>query len=472
MKVSGKATVDRTKPPKSGSPGRVSFPKYFEKKYVNGFKIFVVENHQLPIVTVGFVSRGGAAFDGRLPGLGSITCELLTKGTKRRSATRIAEEIDFVGGALSHTASWDASQLFVSVLKTHLAVGFDVLQDVILTPTFPPQEIKRVKAQRVASIQQLKADPGYLADTRFAAVVFGEHPYGQTVAGTEESIAAMRRGDFVLFHKDFFTPDNSFMVFAGDITPKEAERYVSKSFSKWKGKHKPVEIARPDQVSLDGKVHVANKPGAVQSALRVGHLGVARSNPDYLKLFVMNTLLGGYFSSRMNMNLREVHGYTYGSRTSFDARILPGTFEVSADVRNEVTAETIDQILNELRRIRDTNPSKDEMTMVKNYLTGLFPIQLETPQQVAGRVVAIELYGLPKNYYREYREKIRKVTAKDIRSVARKYIQPENIAIVLSGAAGEIAGKLGKFGEVEISSPGDGTHAGQRNANSKPGAEN
>jgi len=168
-------------------------------------------------------------------------------------------------------------------------------------------------------------------------------------------------------------------------------------------------------------------PGAVQSSIRVGHVGIRRSNPDFLKVFVMNTLLGGYFSSRINMNLREVHGYTYGGRSEFDARTLPGTFQVSADVRNEVTSETIDEILIELNRIRDTLPAADELRMVKNYLAGLFPIQLETPQQVAGRVVAIELYHLPKNYYRNYRANIAKVTARDIRTVARKYIHPDEL---------------------------------------------
>jgi zinc protease len=453
MKISRKASPDRTRPPKAGPSGKVSFPKYFEKKLKNGFKIFVVENHQLPIVTVGFVVKSGAVHDGALPGLSSVTCELLTKGTRKRSATQIAEEIDFIGGSLSHTSSWDASQLFVSVLKNHFAPGFDILSDVVLNPTFPTKEISRVKAQRSASIQQMKADPGYLADTRFSAVVFGDHPYGNTVTGTEKSIAEIRREDILTFHKSFYTPDNSFIVFAGDITPSEAEKFTTKYFGKWKGKHKVVNLPIPEHNAADGRVFIADKPGAVQSSLRLGHIGVARNNPDFVKLSVMNTILGGYFSSRINMNLREVHGYTYGSRTGFDARSLPGTFEVSADVRNEVTAETIDEILKELNRIRDSVPSKDEMTMVKNYLTGLFPIQLETAQQVAGRVVAIELYGLPQNYYRNYRENIRKVTARDVRSVATRYIHPEKVSIVLSGAAKEIAGKLGKFGRIDVTSP-------------------
>ncbi len=443
-------TLDRTKPPKAGPQSKVTFPKYFEKEYANGFKLFVVENHELPIVTMGFVVKSGSTFDGNLPGLASMTSELLTKGTEKRTATQIAEDIDFVGGSLSSSASWDASQIFVSVLKTHLDTGFDILQDVVLNPTFPQEEINRVKTQRLASIQQLKADPGYLADTRFSAAVFGEHPYGKPPGGTEKSVNAVRRENFVRFHKDFYTPDNSFIVFAGDITPKEAEKYAAKYFVKRKGKRIPESISPPTSGVTKTAIYIVDKPAAVQSALRIGQIGIARNTPDYIKVFVMNTLLGGYFSSRINMNLREVHGYTYGGRSSFDARLLPGVFEVSTDVRNEVTAETVDEVLKELNRIKDTMPSKEEMDMVKNYLVGLFPIQLETPQQVAGRVITIELYHLPKNYYKNYRENIQKVTARDIHGVAKKYIQPECLAIVLSGNSKEIAAKLKKFGQIEV----------------------
>lgn len=450
MKAKKNHSPDRTKAPRPGPAGEVSFPQYFEHKYQNGFKIFVVENHQLPIVTAGFVLKSGAACDGKLPGLSSVVCELLTKGTRRRSAPQIAEEIDFMGGSLSYNVSWDAAQVFVSVLRNHLGKGFDLLRDVVLNPAFPEREIRRVKSQRIASIRQMKADPGYLAETTFAAVLFGQHPYGSTPAGTEKSVAEMTRADLVEFHKRYFTPDNSFIVFAGDVTPGEAQKYFIKYFSKWKGRYSGDSVAPVAEVPHKNRLVIAEKPGAVQSSLRLGHLGIARNNPDFLKVYVMNTLLGGYFSSRINTNLREVHGYTYGGRTEFDARLLPGAFQVSADVRNEVTAATIHEIMNELRRIRDSLPTRDEMTVVKNYLAGLFPIQLETPQQVAARVVAIELYRLPKNYYKNYRANIGKITARDVRYVARKYIHPDNVDIVLSGDSGEIRNRLARFGTVEV----------------------
>ncbi len=442
--------LDRTRPPKAGPAGKVSFPRYFERRLRNGFKVFVVENHSLPIVTVGFVVKSGSAMDGDLPGLASVTSELLTKGTARRSAVQIAEDIDFVGGSLSSTASWDGSQIFVSVLKAHLGKGFDILQDIILNPSFPPEEIERLRVQRIASILQMKAEPSYLADITFSAIVFKNHPYGKPAGGTEESVSAMKRDDFVTFHRNYYTPGNSFIVFAGDINAAEAGKLALKYFAKWKGNKAPTTIDPPKLNGAADTAVIVDKPGAVQSVVRIGHVGIARNNKDFIKISVMNTLLGGYFSSRININLREVHGYTYGGGSVFDARLAPGGFEVRADVRNEVTTETIEEIYRELRKIRSTLPTKEEMRMVKSYLSGLFPIQLETPQQVAGRVVAIELYGLPKNYYGNYRRNIQRITAADIRAVAKKYIHPEKLTVVVSGNSKEIASSIGRGRAVMI----------------------
>ena len=445
-------SVDRRKPPRPGRESELSFPKFFAKNFANGLKLFVVENHALPIVSIGFVVRGGSTFDGKLPGLASITSELLAKGTRKRSATEIAEAIDYVGGSLSCNASWDECEVFSTVLRNHVETGVDILQDVVLNASFPEEEIERVKTQRFAALQQMKADPGYLADTLFASVVFGDHPYGKPSGGTEESVKAMNRADFIAFRKHLYTPKNSFMVFAGDIKPTEAEKLAARYFGKWKGKGDQRTVLPAAKFLSNGRVYIVDKPAAVQSALRVGGIGIARNDRNYLKAFVMNTLLGGYFSSRINQNLRDIHGYTYGSRSVFDARILPGLFAVSADVRNEVTDETIREIFKELDRIKKTVPSKEELEMVKNYLAGLFPIQLETPQQVARRVIALELYRLPQNYYKRYREDIHRVTAKDIRAAAEKYIPPK-LAIVLSGNSKEISPMLSKFGKVEVVDP-------------------
>ncbi|MGC8595355.1 MAG: M16 family metallopeptidase [Candidatus Kryptoniota bacterium] len=442
---------DRTKPPKPASPKSVSFPRYFVKTLTNGLKYFVVENHELPIVTIGLIVRSGSAYDFQLPGLASLTAELLTKGTNRRNAIEIAEEIDYLGGSLNSSANWDSSQIFLSVLKKHLKRGIDILQDVVLNPTFPKEEVARETQLRISEIKQMNADPSYLTDKCFSRVIFGQHPYAQPSVGIEQSVISMKREDFVKFHKTHYTPDNSFLIFAGDINPSEAGKIVGKFFSHWKkseGLIPPIPI--PSPVHHDSKIFLVDKPDAVQSTIKMGHLGIARSNPDFTAVSVMNTLLGGYFSSRINANIREAHGYTYGARSAFEGRSVGGVFYVSADVRNEVTAEALREILNELIRLRETLPSKDEMNMVKNYLLGLFPIQLETPQQVASRIITMELYGLPSDYYRKYRERISKITSKDIQKMAKKYVNPDEILVVVTGSKEHVYSSLNNFGPIEI----------------------
>lgn len=443
--------IDRTRPPKPASPKSVSFPRYFRKRLANGFKYFVVENHELPIVSIGFVVKSGSAYDSNMAGLASLTAELLTKGTKRRNAEEIAEEIDYVGGSLNTSANWDSSQIFISVLKKHINTGIDILQDIVLNPTFPQKEVDREKQLRISEIKQMNADPAYLTDKCFYKVVFGEHPYGQSAFGTEQSVISMVREDFVKFHRLHYVPDNSFMIFAGDITSAEAEKIVGKFFSNWKGSGQPVgQIPTPSFIHHTSKIFIVDKPDAVQSTIKLGHLGIARNNVDFIKVSAMNTLLGGYFSSRINANIREVHGYSYGARSAFEGRRSGGVFYISADVRNEVTAAAIREILNELKRLRETLPSKDELKMVKNYLLGLFPIQLETPQQVASRIITMELYGLSPNYYRKYKESISKITSKDIQKMARKYIEPDKLSIVITGSKSQIYSSLNDFGPIAV----------------------
>jgi len=442
--------IDRTKPPKPGPESKVKFPSYYEKMLPNGLKVIVIENHEQPIVYVSFVVKSGSTYDGELPGLASVTAELLTKGTKTRSATQIAEEIDFVGGSLNATASWDATNVSVLVLKKYLGVGVDILQDVVLNPTFPEEEIERVKTQRLASIKQSKAEAGYLAGVRFSKELFAGHPYANESGGNEESIQKMKRDDLVKFYQTHFIPNNSFIIFAGDITPSEALPLVEKYFGGWKkGKNPHKEFQTVKDVNQT-KVVIVDKPGAVQSAIRIGHLGIDRKNKDYVKVYTLNTLLGGYFNSRINMNLRETHGYTYGASSFFDARIYPGPFIVSADVRNEVTDSSIAEVIKELKRIIDEPVPEDELKMAKDYIVGSFPLQIETPAQVASRVMTIEIYGLPKDFYDRFREEVKKITAKDIQETARKYLHPDKLLIVVSGNSKQIKPVLEKFGPVVV----------------------
>lgn len=374
----------------------------------------------------------------------------MTKGTKTRTATQIAEEIDFVGGTLNSAASWDATNVNVLVLKKYLNVGIDILQDVVLNPTFPDEELERVKTQRLASIKQSKAEAGYLAGVRFAKELFAGHPYGNESGGNEESIQKIKRDEIVKFYQKHFIPNNSFIIFAGDITPAEAVPLVEKYFGAWKKGPNPHKKFKDVKNISQTRVVIVDKPGAVQSAIRVGHLGIDRKNKDYVKVFTLNTLLGGYFNSRINMNLRETRGYTYGASSSFDARFYPGPFVVSTDVRNEVTDSSIVEIIKELKRLIDEPVPEDELKMAKDYIVGSFPLQIETPAQVAARIMTIEIYGLPKDFYDRFREEVKKITAKDIQETARKYLHPDKLLIVVSGNSSQIKSKLDKFGPVIV----------------------
>lgn len=441
---------DRSKPPKAALPKDVKFPDYFEEVLANGLKLIVYEQHELPSVAVSLVVRGGSMYDGNSPGLASMTADLLTKGTKTRSATQIAEEIEFLGGNLGAGTGWDNSTVSLSILSKYLDKAFDVMADVVLNPTFPNEELDRSREQRLASILQRKANAGSLASIQFNKAIYGDHPYGQPPDGTEASIKALNREMMVKFHEQYFLPNNAFMVAVGDITPKKMKELINKVFGTWKKGSVP-EVKFPEIKDIDRlKIQVVDRAGAVQSAILVGHVGIARNNPDFIPLSVLNTLLGGYFGSRLNLNLREDKGYTYGARSGFDSRLYRGPFSASAEVRNGVTDSSVIEFLKEIKRVCDEPIPQDELNGVKSYLTGLFPIQIETPGQVASRIVSIEMYGLGKTYYNTYNSKVNAVTSEELSRVAKKYLHPDKLVVVAAGKADLLKETLAKFGTVEL----------------------
>ena len=448
--VSAQEKLDRTKPPKAAPPKDVKFPDYFEEVMDNGLKVIVYQQSELPSVAVSLVIRGGSMNDAAVPGLASMTSEMLTKGTTARNATQIAEEIEFLGGNLSAGSGWDNSTVSVSILSKHLDKAMVMMADVVLNPTFPEEELGRTRDQRLASILQRKSNANALAGTQFSKAVYGSHPYGQPSDGTEISIKGLKREEMVQFHKDYFIPNNSFIVAVGDVTPDKMKELVGKYFENWKeGKIKQSRFPEIGEVEQT-KIQVVDRPGAVQSSIMIGHVGLERKNPDFIPVSVMNTLLGGYFGSRLNLNIREDKGYTYGARSGFDMRLFRGPFSAGAEVRNAVTDSAIVEFLKEIKRMCDEPVGREELNGVKSYLTGMFPIQIETPGQVAARIVSIELYGLGKTYYNTYNSKVNAVTSDDIMRVAKKYLHPDKMVIVAAGKADLLKDTLKKFGTVEL----------------------
>jgi zinc protease len=445
--------LDRSKPPKGKPPKDVHFPDYFDTLLANGVNVLVIENNKIPAVSVRLVFKNaGSYYDNGKYGLASLTADLLTKGTKNRTATQIAEEIDFIGGSLTSGSDWDGSYVSLSCLRKHLDKGIDILSDVVLNPVFGEDEIKRAKEQRLSSILQGKDDANNLTDKMFNKVLFGDNPYGSPSEGTEASVNNLTREDFTSFYEQKYTPGSLILAFVGAISKDEAVKIVNAKFAGW---NKPNGMVNDNGTgnsynTANHDVYLVNKPDAVQSSIRIGHIGIARNNPDFLSVTVMNTILGGYFGSRINYNLREKHGFTYGARSGFSARIYPGEFSVDADVRNNVTDSSVAIVIEELKNIVASHVTDEELQTVKNYLTGVFPLQLETANSVATRVINLKMYNLPKNYYSTYISTINKLTKEDVLMSAKKYIHPGNLLIVVSGDANAIKDKMAKFGGVQV----------------------
>lgn len=446
--------LDRSKPPKSGKPKDVNFPKFFEAKTSNGITVLVIEDKRLPLVTSRFVFKSGSYSDyfaGKdKSGLASITSELLTKGTEKRSATEIAEEVDFIGATISAGCDYDASYVSSYSLKKHFDKIFEISADVILNPIFDEEEIARTREQRISSLLSMIDDGDYLSEKVFKKQVFLNSPYAMPAEGFESSIEGITKDDIKSFYEKAFVPENLIAAFVGDITPDEAMIKVNENFASWNKKSANQAESLTPSTAGSSKVYLIEKKGAVQSSLKVGHIGIRRDNPDFIAISVMNTLLGGYFTSRINKNLREVNGYTYGARSSFNPYKYSGDFSVVTEIKNDLTADATREILKELNDIRNEFVSGDELQNVKNYISGNFPMRLETPNAIASKVINIKQYDLADDYFNTYIKKVNELTKEDIKNAAEKYLYPSNLIISAAGNVNEIAESMKQFGEVNV----------------------
>jgi zinc protease len=293
---------------------------------------------------------------------------------------------------------------------------------------------------------QQRNEPAAIAGKRFASLLYGTGAYGNSTVGNTESVARIQHADVRHFYEAHFIPNNTSVVVSGAIDPRQAIDIVTRTFGEWKpGPTPPPPVVQPRAIDAS-RIYVIDRPQAVQSEIRVGHLGVARSSEDYFSLSVMNAILGGVFNSRINYNLRERHGYTYGARSQFAFRKQAGPFVVAAPVRNEVTRESVSEVLAELRRIRTGDIEDAELDETKSYLIGVFPATVQTSSDIASRLVDMELYGLPEDYFDHYRENIANVSKDDIVHVAQKYLDPDRVLIVIVGNAKQIREPLGTLG--------------------------
>ncbi len=441
----------QTPAPGPASPLKLPVPATF--KLSNGLTVYFVEQHNLPIVSANLIVLSGSDRNPiKRPGLASFTAAMLDEGTKKRPALQIARDAEQLGASVMTGSSMDMSYVALRTLKKTVDGAFELAADVLLDPQFSNNEMDRLRNDRLTQILQQKDEPNVLAAKTFYGTIYGSnHPYGYTEVGTEESNKTMTRDELVNFWQAGYIPENAALVVAGDLTEAELRGLAEKYFGGWSGK--AAAAAAPAAVpSAVRKIIVVDKPGSPQTVLRVGHIGVARANPDYAPIEVMNATLGGLFSSRINLNLRETHGYTYGASSVFAYRRGPGPFLVGTGVRTDVTSEAVTEILRELDRMRTTDPTPGEVAMAKDSIARSLPGLFETTAQAAASIGQIFVHNLPLDQYRTLPEKIDAVTAADMRRVAEKYLRPADLVVVAVGDRGKIEPGLRKlgFGPVEV----------------------
>jgi predicted Zn-dependent peptidase len=427
---------DRSKPPTLGPAPLLKLPQIHKRQLANGLAVWIVELHEVPVVQVNLVVRSGAADDpaGKF-GVANLTAAMLTEGAGGRSSLEIADAIDFLGADLSAASAIDVTALRLHAPVARLAEALPIMADVASRPTFPRDELERLRQRRLTSLIQARDDPATVASVAFSRVLYGPtHRFGTSTMGTESTIKAFTVDDLRAFYTSAFRPDNATLLVVGDVKIESLVPLLESSFGAWKTGGTAVTRPRSPQTAGRSRreIYLIDKPGAPQSQIRIGMIGVPRSTPDYFPIYVMNTILGGSFSSRLNMNLREKHGYTYGASSVFDMRVEAGPFFAAAGVQTDKTAEALKEFFNELGGIHSLVPA-DELARAKNYVALRFPSQFETTGDISRRLEDLLIYRLPDDYFLRYVQNIEAVTAADVQRVARSYVQPDRVVIVVVG---------------------------------------
>ena len=400
----------------------------------NGIILLHSEKKALPIVTVVFAIKAGSVVEPpEKAGLANLTADLLNEGTSRRTSKNISDEIEFVGGSLSTSGGSDYMTVSLSILKKDLELGFDLLSDIILNPSFSQEEINRRKKVIKSSIIQQNEEPGIVASRAFSKAVFGEHPYGRPAEGTLETLDNITRQDIVDFHSSYYAPNNTFMAVVGDITGNELKPLIDKYFKIWQKKEIKFHDMSVPKSGSKAEVIKINK-NITQANIILGHLGIKRDDPDYYAVSVMNYILGGGgFASRLMDSIRDNKGLSYDVHSYFSASKYSGSFQVVLQTKNNSANEAINEILKEMDRIRTEKVSDKELDNAKLYLTGSFPLRIDSNRKIAAFLIAVEFYDLGLDYVDDYKKFIEAVSKDDLLRVARKYLDTKNYILVIVG---------------------------------------
>lgn len=419
--------------PKPGPDPKFALPAIEKTKLSNGMELWMVEQNELPIVAMNMVFRTGSSNEpADKTGVAQATATLIDDGTATRSAADIANQLQSIGANLSSSSGWDSTNVTIQTLTRNLDKAIDIYADVIQNPSFPATELESLRGRQLVGLRQLKSNPNAISDVVYNKVLYGSHAYGRT--NTEATIKAITRDDLVNYYGSTYRPNNATLIVVGSFDKKTLKDRLEKAFGGWKtGEVSAASLGMPTPIEKAG-IYIVDRPNSAQSVVSIGQVGVDRMNPDYYPIIVMNTILGGGFTSRINMNLREDKGYTYGARSGFAFRRGAGPFSASGDIQTAVTKEAIAEFMKELEGIRGARPvTQKELDYNKQSLIRRFPSGFETLGSISGQLANLVVYGLPDSYFNEYISKVNAVTIEDVDRVAKKYLDPSKMAIVIVG---------------------------------------
>ena len=397
----------------------------------NGMVLVVAERRAVPIVTVSMLIQAGSIFDPPdKPGVANLVAQLLTQGTKTRTAPQISEAIEFIGGSLSVDAGQELTSISLSVLSKDLDLGLDLMADVLLNPAFNPEDVRRKIQEVVAGIKRDQEDPGTVSSQAFLALLYGTSPFGRPVEGTEVSVPTITRDDLVRFHAAYFHPNKTILAVVGDASEADVRQRLNARLGAWQPGG-PAVVPPPSPGPLAKRVVKTVQREVTQASINLGSLGITRENPDYYAVQVMNYLLGGGFSSYLISTIRDEKGWAYDVGSSFSPSKYAGEFTVSMQTKNEVADQAIEAALTQIRRIREQRVNEQELKDAKAYLTGSFPLRLDTSGKLVSILASIEYYGLGLDYVDRYPALINGVTAEAVQRVAQKYLDPDKYALAV-----------------------------------------
>ena len=427
------------------------FSKFKRFSLSNSLKVIFLRRKNLPLINICMLTDIGAVTDSReKEGISSLAFELLFKGTKKRNAFQIVNEIDSMGAILTWSTSIDYSLIVGEFLNKDIRKVFEILSDITLNSVFPSEEFKKIRKRRIDKLKEEKDNPSYLASKEFFKNLFDFHPYGNSVLGRVETISKMDERDVAEHYWRYANPENSILSLVGDFEENEVLKIVEEFFGKWKSNEKiEIDISEPPRIK-GKRIILMDKPELTQAQIRLGNLGFCRGHTDYFPAIVANTIFGGSFTSRLVSEIRVKRGLTYHINSNFTSFKKGGAFYITSFTENKSTSQLLDITLSEMKKMREIYCSDEEIEKAKRYIKGIFPLKFETNENIALLLSEMEFYELKLDFITEYYSKLDRVSKEEVNKIANKYFDPENFCLFILGRAEEIKNNIKQFGEVKI----------------------